>query len=191
MKKVLFVLVVVAMLTMMLGTTAFAVDAFVVEKGFNDDGYNYQAHLYVGDNGNVDDHLVMKWNDAWLSNKDRGTQLPNGGLFTDLSTPDGDLDRHYGYDTYFDSGAWCTNHWSGTYVDDVTGKTQHWTATYKIIALKSTDVLVGGYWFTANGKEIGELIWGQFAITLYVYNDTGTGDHGVFYKGQPGLGNLQ
>lgn len=53
----------------------------------------------------------MKWNDAWLSNKDC-----NG---------DGLLDRHLGYLTYIGSGAWLTNHQSGTYqsetVWDITG----------------------------------------------------------------------
>jgi hypothetical protein len=48
-----------------------------------------------------DVQLVMKWNDAWLSNK----------------SCDGDLllDRHYGYDSYIGSGAWETNHQWGSY----------------------------------------------------------------------------
>ncbi|MBT7122573.1 MAG: hypothetical protein HN948_06125, partial [Clostridia bacterium] len=36
--------------------------------------------------------VEMKWNDAWISNKDQDG--------------DGALDRHYGYDTYIGSGAW-------------------------------------------------------------------------------------
>ena len=40
--------------------------------------------------------LVMKWNDAWLSNMDRDD--------------DGMLDRHYGFSSYIGSGAWETNH---------------------------------------------------------------------------------
>ncbi|MBK5252368.1 MAG: hypothetical protein JJE29_07030 [Peptostreptococcaceae bacterium] len=178
MKKILSVIFIVSMLTMMLGTSVFA-DEFVVEKGFNDDGYNYKAHLYVGggEAWDVEDaQLVMKWNEAWLSNKDKDA--------------DGKLDRHLGYDTYIDSGEWCTNHWRGTYVDDQ-GKSQHYTETCKIVAVTSNDELVDGYWIDENGKVIGEDIWGQFALTLDVYNDSGTGDHGVYYKGQPGLGNLQ
>lgn len=45
-------------------------------------------------------------------------------------------------------------------------------------------------WKTAGGIEIGPAIWGEFAIIQEVYNDTGTGDHGVLYKSpaSPGFG---
>ena len=42
--------------------------------------------------------LLMQWNDAWISNMDRGDDA--GG-----TVPDGKLDRHYGYPTYIGSGA--------------------------------------------------------------------------------------
>jgi len=63
--------------------------------------------------------LVMKWNDAWLSNKD--------------CDGDGKLDRHYGYDSYIGSGAWLTNHEWGTYEND-DGKTCRWDYFVKIVA---------------------------------------------------------
>jgi hypothetical protein len=44
---------------------------------------------------------MMKWNDAWLSNKD--------------CDKNGKLDRHYGFSSYIGSGAWLTNHASGVY----------------------------------------------------------------------------
>lgn len=47
------------------------------------------------------DRLMMKWNDAWLSNQSCDT--------------DTKLDRHYGFPTYRGSGAWLTNHLSATY----------------------------------------------------------------------------
>ena len=81
-------------------------------------GYNYQAHIFEGlysnasrpsppyteENAPSKTWLLMKWNDAWLSNK----------------SCDGDLllDRHYGYETYIGSGAWCTNHQWGFYDED-------------------------------------------------------------------------
>jgi len=81
-----------------------------VSLGYDQWGYNYQAHMFNGwyDNYSrsetpVDtgDRLMMKWNDAWLSNKD--------------CDGDGKLDRHYGFSGYIGSGAWLTNHASGTY----------------------------------------------------------------------------
>jgi hypothetical protein len=77
---------------------------------------------------------------------------------------------------------------SGTYEDN--GKTYHWTYFVKIIAAPADAVLVGGVWYTADGMEIGLAIWGAFAIIQEVYNDPGTGDHGLLYKSPvgPGLG---
>jgi len=118
----------------------------------------------------------MKWNDAWLANTD--------------ADGDGLLDRHFGYSSYIGSGAWLTNHISGEYVQD--GKTYRWSEFYKIVAAPADAYVDGGFWYDANGGEIGEVIWGQFAMTEYIYNDSGTGDHGVVYKSPtgPGLGNL-
>ena len=84
-----------------------------VSLGYDQFGYNYQAHMFNGWYDNYSrpsevveggDRLMMKWNDAWLSNKD--------------CTGDGKLDRHFGYLTYRDSGAWLTNHASGTYLSE-------------------------------------------------------------------------
>ncbi|MFA6981864.1 MAG: hypothetical protein WC243_02490 [Patescibacteria group bacterium] len=84
----------------------------VITTGYDSWGYNYQANMFNG--GYCDSYrdalwcqdykdvnLIMKWNNAWLSNQDC----------------DGDdlLDRHYGYTSYIGSGAWLTNHQSGTY----------------------------------------------------------------------------
>lgn len=104
--------------------------------GYDIFGYNYQAHIFNGSFANAylgrpgsglppytgDDeaylaahpeaashwtwpfrnvNLQMKWNDAWLANKD--------------CEPNDVLDRHAGFDTYKGSGAWLTNHATGTY----------------------------------------------------------------------------
>lgn len=88
-----------------------------LKVGYDQWGYNYQARSFNGWLMNYTrptppvisgDELSMKWNDAWLSNKD--------------CDGDGLLDIHYGYPTYRDSGAWLTNHASGEYeMHTVTG----------------------------------------------------------------------
>lgn len=101
-------------------------DGDIITTGYDEWGYNYQAKMFNGTFCGAyrdaawctalpyeDISLMMKWNDAWLSNQDC----------------DGDtkLDRHYGYPTYIGSGAWLTNHASGTYLSstdyywDITG----------------------------------------------------------------------
>jgi hypothetical protein len=109
--------------------------------------------------------LLMKWNDAWLSNKD--------------CDGDGKLDRHYGYDSYIGSGAWETNHMMGD--DDES----HWTYFTKIIAVPEDATLVEGVWYTADGTEIGPEIWGQFATIQEV--ESGEGATYVSPAG-PGVG---
>jgi hypothetical protein len=166
--------------------TLLAKDGSVITTGYDDWGYNYQSHLFNGWYSNYsrpdtiyegapgDTKLVMKWNDAWLSNK----------------SCDGDLllDRHFGFDSPIGSGAWCTNHQSGSY--EVDGKTYRWNYFVKIVAAPADAYKDGGYWYTANGVEIGPVIWGSYATVQQVYNDQGTGEHGIYYKSPagPGLG---
>lgn len=200
------------------GTLLYSADHFLypyaLKVGFDIYGYNYQAHIfnsyyanaYLGGDGfppyEGDDELylaqvgesrygevqgkwywpyrkdvvMMKWNDAWLANTD-----------CDF---DWKLDRHFGYPSYIGSGAWETNHQSGTYIGD-DGKEYRWSYFCKIIAVPTTAVLNSGVWYTAEGVEIGPDIWGAFAITEEIYNDQGTGDHGKLYKSpaRAGLGN--
>jgi len=116
----------------------------------------------------------MKWNDAWLSNQD--------------CYVDGKLDRHYGFDSYIGSGAWETNHQSGTY--EYEGKEVQWTYFCKIIAVPADATLEEGIWHLPSGEEIGPDIWGEFAIIQEVYNDPHAGYHGILYKSpaRAGLG---
>lgn len=163
-----------------------ASDGTTITTGYDKWGYNYQAMMFNGTYCDAyrdaawcqpykDDELIMKWNDAWLSNKD--------------CDGDGQLDRHYGFSSYKGSGAWLTNHQKGEYVDE-NGKTQKWEYFVKIVAAPGTAVNKDGKWYDASGVEIGPVIWGEFAIIQEVYNDTGTGDHGILYKSPvaPGLG---
>ncbi|MHC4088484.1 MAG: hypothetical protein ACYSX1_08900 [Planctomycetota bacterium] len=177
-----------------------------IPVGYDIFDYNYQGHMFEGSYANAylgrygypsyegddtaylaenpgventwvwpyrDVYLQMKWNDAWLSNQDRDD--------------DGLLDRHYGHGSYIGSGAWLTNHMTGTN-DDGT----EWDYFTKIIAVSADATLIDGIWYAADGTEIGPVIWGSFATILTVENDTSAGTEGKQY-GSPdgaGLGNL-
>ena len=158
----------------------------VITTGFDEWGYNYQGHLFNG--GYCDAYrdapwcqaykevdLLMKWNDAWLSYVD--------------CDDDGLLDRFYGFDTYIGSGAWTTNHQSGSY--EVDGQTCNWNYFVKIVAAPADATSDGVVWSNADGVEIGPAIWGSFAIIQHVENDPCAGIHGLQF-GSPdhsGLGN--
>lgn len=100
-----------------------------------------------------DVNLLMKWNDAWISNKDCNN--------------DGKLDRYYGYASYIGSGAWITNHMGGGEGED------HWTYFVKIVAAPTNATKVGGVWYAADGTEIGPAIWGDFATIQEVESGLG------------------
>jgi hypothetical protein len=159
-------------------------DGRTITTGYDEWGYNYQARMFKG--GYCDayqdaawcqpykaDTLLMKWNDAWLSNKD--------------CDGDGLLDRHFGYDSYIGSGAWLTNHQSGEYTG-ADGKQYAWNYFVKIVAAPADAYTEGGFWYAADGTEIGPVIWGAFAIIQEIWNDTGTGDHGIEYLSPIGPG---
>ena len=178
---------VVMLMTALFATSALAgkpdkfdadgnVISFVGETGFDEWGYNYNAHMFSGGycdayqdaawcQPNKDDKLIMKWDDAWLSNLDRDG--------------DGDLDRHWGFDTYIGSGAWLTNHQSGEYLDN--DQVCKWTYFVKIVAAPADAYTDAGNWYTVDDVEIGPAIWGQFAIIQEVSNDKCAGDNGMQY----------
>ena len=188
-----------------------------LKTGYDIFGYNYQAHMFNGSYANVylgregfppyggndaeysqrladegiagdpttkwywpyrHDDVSMKWNDAWLSNEDCDS--------------DGLLDRYYGFSSYVGSGAWLTNHMSGSYTSTVNGKEKEFTWTYfvKIVAVPSDATLVGSLWYDAASVEIGPVIWGEFATIQAVYNDPLVGAHGKLYgsPAAPGFG---
>ncbi len=160
-------------------------DGVTIQTGYDEWGYNYQAHMFNGTYCDayrndtwcqpwVNDELIMKWNDAWLSNVDC----------------DGDhqLDRHYGFASYIGSGAWETNHQAGTY--ELDGQTCHWTYFVKIVAAPLNATKTAGVWYAADATEIGPDIWGEFAIVEEVFNDPCGGAHGISYLSpdHPGFG---
>jgi hypothetical protein len=160
-------------------------DGEPIVLGYDEWGYNYQAHMFNGMYCDAyrdaqwcqpykDISLLMKWNDAWLANTD--------------CDDDGLLDRHYGSASYIGSGAWETNHQSGEYEQD--GKICKWSYFVKIIAVPADAALSGDTWYNADGVEIGPEIWGAFAIIQEVYNDPCGGEHGISYLSpdHPGFG---
>jgi len=163
----------------------FASDGNLIETGFDDWGYNYQAHEFKGYYCDSyrdaewcqawkDVKLKMKWNDAWISNKDcDGNYL---------------LDRHYGLDSYIGSGAWLTNHQSGTDIDE-NGDECDWNYFVKIVAAPADAYKESGIWYTDidKSKIIGPVIWGAFATILEIENDC-TDKHGVSYQSPAGPG---
>ena len=150
----------------------------VITTGFDEWGYNYQGHMFNG--GYCDSYrdaewcqpwadvdLLMKWNDAWLSNVD--------------CDDDGLLDRHYGFDSYIGSGAWTTNHQSGDYLGE-DGQTCNWNYFVKIVAAPADATSDAGIWYNADSVEIGPAIWGEFAIIQEVENDACAGINGLQYS---------
>ncbi|OGF99669.1 MAG: hypothetical protein A3F83_08400 [Candidatus Glassbacteria bacterium RIFCSPLOWO2_12_FULL_58_11] len=163
--------------------TLLTSDGQVVEPGYDKWGYNYQAHMFNGGYCEAyrnaawcqpysDVQLIMKWNDAWLSNTD--------------CDGDGKLDRHFGFPSYIGSGAWLTNHQSGEYEEN--GEIFKWNDFVKIVAAPFDATKVNGIWYAADGTEIGPDIWGEFAVIQEVYNDQGTGQHGIAYLSPVGPG---
>jgi hypothetical protein len=134
--------------------------------GYDQFGYNYQAHMfngtydsvdrkldgmYWGATGDyVDDRLSMKWSDDWLSNKD--------------CTGDHKLDRG----SSGTSQGWETNHVEGEYLDG-DGNIWHYTYFVKIV------------WVGPGGS-----LWGQYEVIQENYNDPAGMAHLKY--GTPGFG---
>ena len=146
-----------------------------IQTGYDQFGYNYQAHmfngtydgsdrvldgLYWGDPASVDyadDSLIMKWSDAWLANVDC-----NG---------DGKLDRGLvnGVVSGISKG-WLTNQINGDYTN--ADGVQHYTWFDKIV------------WVGAGGS-----LWGQYEISQEIVNDPAADMNGLQFKtGSPGFG---
>lgn len=132
-----------------------------LRTGYDQWGYNYQAHMFNGLYENFarpnppvtesDTALQMKWTDAWLSNKDC-----NG---------DGKLDRGLGTNTPGTSQGWLTNHMLGSYLG-ADNETHNWTYFVKVV-------------YMPTGCETANQLWGVYCIIEEVYNDPYAGFHGV------------
>jgi hypothetical protein len=143
-----------------------------LSTGYDEFGYNYQAHLFNGPYdgydrvwGNdtssyADDLLIMKWSDTWLANVD-----------CDFN---GKLDRGLiGNVVGGISLGWLTNHLEGDYDSDADGiEDAHYVDFVKIV-------------WTGPGSPL----WEQYTIIEEVYNDPVAGMAGLLVKvGVPGFG---
>lgn len=182
------------------------------DVGFDIYGHNYQSHsfdgsyanLYLGEAGfppylgDDDAYLIenpevennsyimnyfwpyrntrvlMNWNDARWSNKD--------------CDGDGLLDRHFGFDTYQGSGAWETFQSKGVYFDE-DGSECNFNYKYKYVAPPIDAYQENGFWYTADGNEIGT-VWYYFANVQIIAIDPCGDMKGLLYKNPlgPGLG---
>jgi hypothetical protein len=154
-----------------------------VKTGYDGWGYNYQAHVFNGKYCDAyhdaawcqsfkDVDLLMKWNDAWLSNKD--------------CDGDGEIDRHHGFASYIGSGAWLTNHQQDTY--QLNGTACEWTYFVKVVAAPADAYSTNGVWYAADGTMIGPAIWGDFAIVQHIEEDPCAGLSGRQYVSPYGVG---
>lgn len=147
-----------------------------ISTGFDQFGYNYQAHMfngtydssdrnidgtYWGSTGDfVDDKLMMKWSDSWLANVDCNS--------------DEKLDRGLVNGVVGGTSlGWLTNMNEGDYDSDGDGiQDAHYTYFAKIV------------WVGPGGS-----LWGQYKTIEEVYNDPLGGSHGLQFKvGAPGFG---
>lgn len=159
-----------------------------IPTGFDDYGYNYQAHMFRGSyynsyaggdgypawTGNDEAYLAENpaaashW--AWPYREVSLTMKWNDAWISNVDH-DGDnlLDRHWGYTSYDGSGAWLTNHQSGE------DEGVHWTYFVKIVTPSTADgdYLDTGVWYNSEGVEIGPVIWGAFAIIQQVESGSG------------------
>ena len=143
-----------------------------ITLGYDQFGYNYQAHMFNGTYDSVDrvldgkywdstgdyvdDSLIMKWSDEWLSNLD--------------CDHDGKLDRGLNPRTGQSTGTsmgWLTNQVEGDYIAD--GDSHHYTYFAKIVFDNGA----------ACSGSSPTCLWGSYSSIEEVYNDPHGGYHGV------------
>ncbi len=133
-----------------------------VALGYDQYGYNYQAHIFNGLYENYSrpaepvmegtEHLVMKWSDNWLANVDCNNDFKL----------DRGLDRKTGESTGVSQG-WCTNHFEGDY-EGSDADLHHYTYFVKIAYVGPAP---------SEGPDPFEetRIWGSYAIIEEVQTD--------------------
>ena len=138
--------------------------------------FDYQGGKYVHDM-TVDDFL------------DGTGAYPSGGPYSITWTIDGDVDGNniemvisYDGSSYEVKaiGTIVSGLMNGTWESNA-GQSGTW---------KSTSGEAVNYWYTADGTEIGPVIWGAFATIQEVENDSCAGLHGLQYRSpaSPGFG---
>lgn len=159
---------------------------YPIKTGYDQYGYNYQAHMFNGlyenytrpttpvTEGSV--NLIMKWSDEWLSNLDcNGDKYLDRGL--DLKT--GLVPELFPKGT---SKGWLTNHEEGDYPWN--GESCHYTYFVKIVFVGPVPLA------PEQDMWAGKRIWGVYAIIEEVLNDP-CGGYADGYYGGPNQGLLR
>ncbi len=150
-----------------------------ISVGYDEFGYNYQAHMFNGrycdydrviDGDYCDVNLIMKWSDTWLANTDCNN--------------DSKLDRGYSCDSENASssaceGAWLTNHQSGTNPDGT-----KWTYFVKIVYPSGGVVDVNPV-DGIDDNTGGLIIWGSYVRIQQISNDPSVPEHGNVFSVTP------
>lgn len=137
-------------------------NGMVLTTGFDQWGYNYQAHMFNGLYENFTrpatvvtegtENLVMKWSDEWLSNLDCNGdhKLDRGGL-SDISK------------------GWLTNHFEGDYLG-TDEELHHYVYFAKIAYVGAAPVGTVDPW-GGDVADGGKRIWGLYAILEEIQTD--------------------
>jgi hypothetical protein len=156
----------------------------VIKVGYDQWGYNYQAHTFNGFYENYSrppvpvtsgtERLMMKWSDDWLANVDcNGDGKLDRGLVKGVPDPSNI------------SKGWLTNHMEGEYLGS-DGELHHYTYFVKIVYVGPPPPI------PADDKWAGDRIWGSYAIIQENQSDP-FGEYGGRIKFRskvtpPGLG---
>ena len=149
-----------------------------VSLGYDQFGYNYQAHMFNGrycDSDRViggdycDADLIMWWSDVWLSNKDCNNDYK--------------LDRGYGCDPVNADNSACEGAWLANHQRGVNEDGSVWTYFVKIVYPPGgvVDEDHDGY----DDNTGGSIIWGSYVRVQQVSNDPALGEHGNIFSVQP------
>ena len=170
----------------------------VIPTGFDEYGYNYQAHMFKGSyyNSYAGGAGFPVWNgddEAYLDTTPTAAnhwawpyrEVKLKMKWSDLwisnvdRNDDGKLDRGVGpsYTNSAVPGAWLTNHQRGINEDSTT-----WSYFVKIVYPDADWVKDGTLWRDSEDVEMGSVLWTSFAKIFAVSNDPAYDEHGVLYN---------
>ena len=160
-----------------------------LELGYDDYGYNYQAHKFNGSyvnaylgaagfppyTGDAGAYAVanpgVEMLPAWQLRDIKLVMKWNDACLSKTDCDgDGLLDRHSGSASYINSGAQLTNHLSW---EDEQGSHELYT---KIVAVPGNATPFDGLWYLPDGTVLGEVLWNSFVIAQEEFSGEDTPD---------------
>jgi hypothetical protein len=158
------------------------------------------VNLVQDQEGNVTGQFEYLSGGSWLDGGELVGNIVDDQLYLHYERP---LQYNYNGDFYgtvselgIIDGTFTDSHnntllWTADGNDAAIYNTCSWNYFVKIVAAPEDATEDDGFWYNADGVEIGPVIWGEFATIQEVSNDTCTGDHGLIYKSpvRAGLGN--